>query len=298
MFSLILAAFPAASLHAAAFGVTVSGDTNYVTEGLFDCLAADPGWPGASTSQTATGLTTPSVILTDSGSGSGRGFPSTSTSTFAPVSVTEGHTGMFFSADASGIGNAEADGEASWNDTLTIGGPAPGSPVTLVATMGIEAQFLGQGNGHAVLNGCFNSVAFGQLCVFGSSGTDGVFPNVLPKSTTIQFTAHVGDTFVLQGNLSGSAYANNLGTGNPSSDASDWSLLATNSAHYTITSLTPGVDLTLASGCSITNGLGCDSPVSGAPEPGSLLLVGAALLAARCRHWVLREMRSVKFSLW
>jgi hypothetical protein len=114
LLSLILAAVPAASLQAAAFGVTINATPDYVTEGLFSCLSADPGWPCATTSRTAAGLTTASLILTDSGSSSDptRWTP-TSVSTFASLSVTEGHVGKSFSTDASGIGTARVDGTSS-----------------------------------------------------------------------------------------------------------------------------------------------------------------------------------------
>jgi len=276
---LIAAAFPLASVQAATIGVTVNAGYQFMTEGnLFDCLSTDPGWPCLTVNRTSTGITTASLVLTDAASAADDPAhgPPTRVTVYSSIAATEGHVGLSVTASASGIGNAQAFADVDWNDTLTVGGAVIGTPVTLLAEIGIEAEFLGEGGGSEAINGCFNGSIFGQLCFSGSDDSDSG-RLILPRAATRQFTAHVGDILSLSGEFAGGVTVDNRDTA-PGNPLSDWSVTASNSAHFMITSLTPGVELTLASGCSITNGYGCDPPPSSAPEPHSLLLIGAGLL--------------------
>jgi hypothetical protein len=284
---------------AAPFGVTVHASYADATDGRFQdsgylasgmCVSFPPDWPCTATSLSDQGDTTATIEVSDgtSSTASDPYLPATSVSSYTFVSVSEGHVGISLGADASGIGVAETSARGDWNDTLTIGGLPDGTPVTIVATIGIDAQFVGLGYGSANVQGCFNlaGAVFSQLCTQGGDVT-GEQPT-LPAGMMQQFQVHAGDTILLTGTASGDVAADNL-VNDTGSASSGWTLLATNSAHFTITSPTPGAELTLASGCSITNGYGCD-PV---PEPtlGLSLASSALALSAIARRRRSRSLR-------
>src|SRR6185312_6357588 len=143
--------------------------------------------------------------------------------------------------------------------------------------LGITAEFVGLGEGSADVQACFNdgtSFPDFNICTSGTDRSGG--PLTLPAMVTKQFTATVGDNISIMGTASGDAFADSLSNGEA---ASSWSMVATNSAHFSILSLSDGVDLTTDSGCSITSGYGCDTPPTTVPEPPSLALLASGLLA-------------------
>jgi hypothetical protein len=270
---------------AAPFGVTVRATYADATEGTYQdsfslssgmCAAFPPDWPCTATALSDQGDTTATIEVSDgtSSTASDPYLPATSVSSYTFVSVSEGHVGISLGADASGIGIAETSARGDWNDTLTIGGLPDGTPVTIVATIGIDAQFVGLGWGDAHVQGCFNlaGAVFSQLCTQGGDGTGQQL--MLPVGAMQQFDVHAGDTILLTGTASGDVAADNL-VNDTGSVSSGWTLVATNSAHFAVTSPTPGAELTLASGCSITSGYGCD-PV---PEPSLSASLASSALA-------------------
>lgn len=279
-----LAAVP--PLLADSIGVSVVATSFYETNGVFPGSGScnDPNYPNCTVTRRGQGLTTASALVSESGTTGPNTNPAGTTSgSFASVSATEGHIGLSFSADSEGIGYSEGYGNASWNDVMTIGSSslAVGTPVTLVAQLGLDAEFVGLGYGSAQVQACFSeSLGDFNICTSGSDSSTG--PLTLPATVTKQFTAYIGTQVALTGSAGGYAFSSAWlpGDGTPSS----WSMVATNSAHFIITPLDPnaGVVLTTTSGCSIANGYGCDTPPSDStvPEPPSLALLGTGLLAA------------------
>jgi hypothetical protein len=258
---------------------SASGVTNTVFWGVCDdnypCFdqnhASDSSGSSSRSSATASGSAT---------SGPGTSPEHTHASAFASVSVSSGHVGLSFSADANGIGYAVGSGSASWHDLLTVGGPA-GQDVVVRVSLGITAEFVGLGggpgsSGGADVQACWTSPVY--LC---TSGSDGVgAPLLMPATVTADVHLRGGSSYAVTGTARGAAVADSGDYGGTSNTIS-WSMLATNSAHFSMESLTPGVSLTLASGCSITSGYGCDPIPVPVPEPASPLLwvVGLAGIA-------------------
>jgi MYXO-CTERM domain-containing protein len=281
---LLIWTLSAAALHAGTIGVSIEAASGSATLGTFqpslnlangNCADFGSDWPCEATIQYLDGLNTATLILptTASSSVTVDGVGTSSASAFASVAVTEGHVGMSFAAASTGLGEAVAQGTAIWNDVLTIGGlGAIGTPVTLVANLSIEAAFLAHGHGGTQVTACFGMGLFFSLCSLGSDNYGESL--VVPPGRTATFTAHIGDVLDLSGRMDGQASADSFTIGG----SSDYEVLASNSAHFKITSVTPGVTLTLGSGCSITSGNGCDSAAAGVPEPHGWWLVGAGLL--------------------
>lgn len=277
----------ASPLLANPIGVKVSAQSLYETDDLYPGLGTgcnDPLYPHCNATITNTGATSASALVSESGTTGQSANPADTTSdAFASVSASEGHIGLSLSADAEGIGNAQANGSASWNDVLTVSSStlAKGEQVHLVATLSISAELVGLGGpGSVSVQACFQDAnqSIFQICTLGQGSNTA--PLQLPATVTQPFTATVGETIALAGNAIGTASA--AYSADPDFVQSSWSMVATDSAHFSITSITQGVDLTLASGCSITDGYGCDSPPSGeTPEPPTLaLLLGGGLLLA------------------
>jgi MYXO-CTERM domain-containing protein len=281
---ILIWAISAAALPAGTIGVTVEAASGSATLGMFQdtvglengvCADLGPDWPCEATIQNLDGFNILTLILPTAASSSvsADGIGTSSASAFASVSVTEGHAGMSFAATSTGLGKSIAQGTAIWSDVLTIGGlGAVGTPVTLVANLNIEAAFLASGQGGTSVSACFGMFLLFSLC---SSGSDNYGESlVVPLPQTATFTAHIGDVLDLGGRMDGQASAYNA----PVGGTSDYEVVASHSAHYKITSLTPGVTLTLGSGCSITSGNGCDSAAAGVPEPDGWWLAGVGLL--------------------
>lgn len=268
---LALVAVPNA--RAGVIGVTTSADVNYVTNGIYGPQGGcnDPNWPSCYQNASNSGATAASVQLSESGTTSTLANPPLATSSaFAAVSATEGHVSLSLTAYSDGIGAAYADGSANWMDVMTVGSPtlADGTLVKLVAEIGITAEVVGLGSGGYSIQACFND---GSIFSFCNSG--------LGTPVTETFDAYVGEQLMLNGNANGGVSVDNLNNPNWPTSSSDYSLIATNSAHFSINPVdtSQNVYLTLQSGCSITNGYGCDSPANAVPEPSSLTLLGAGL---------------------
>ena len=252
------------------FNVFVQATGNYDTNTIGGC---GPNYPCDSGTQSMDGAQHASAMVSGQGTtSSGANPPLTTSSYLAYVSATEGHVAMSFDASAEGIGMAEGGGRVSWQDVLTVGGVAPGTYVYLTATLSITAEFLNSGTGWGTdhVESVFDGGVSGEyLFQLGSSGTYTPSSLTLPATVTRTFLAFGGEQIPLSASVNGYAEAD---------ATSDWSLVSTESAHYTITSTNPDVTLTLASGCDITNGYGCDS-VPGVPEPSSLLMLSCGLLS-------------------
>lgn len=274
--------------------VTAQAVISYDTSGEADYhLACDnAAFPSCSASGTKTGLTAASVLLSLSGTTGSVGVnpADANSSAFASVSATEGHVGLSFNAYSDGIGIANAYGSAAWTDVLSIGSPdlPIGTPVTLVAKVGITAEVVGLGFGGYSVGACFSGSTE-------SGGTEFSFCNSgIDTPVTQVFDAYVGVPIALDGTANGSVGVDNWRTPNWQTSSSDYSLIATNSAHFSINPEDPtqGLVLTLESGCSITSGYGCDTPVTAVPEPqdaplfggGLALLLVAAMLRRRQRR--------------
>ncbi len=270
----------ATPLLADTIGVTVKATSQYETNGVFPGSGSctDPNYPNCTISKSSTGLTTASAMVSQSGTTGPNTNPAGTTSgSFASVSATEGHIGLSFSADSEGIGYSQGYGNASWTDLLTISSSSLAlyTPVDLVANLTLSAEFVSLGPGSASVQACFSDTSgLFNICTSGSDSESG--PLTLPAPATQKFAGYIGEVITLTGTASGAAYSNAW----PSMVNSSWSMVATNSAHFSINSTTNGVDLTTGSGCSITNGYGCDTPPSGAvPEPPSAaLLLGGGLV--------------------
>lgn len=282
---LALAAATSAA-RADSIGITVQAQAYFDTNGIFlgSGYCGDPNYPTCTQTVTNQGLTAASAIASQMGTTGPNTNPAgTTSSAFASVSASEGHVGMSASADTEGIGRASGFTSGSWMDVVTVGAGNLnfGDPVTLEARLGIDAEFVGLGHGYgsAQAQGCFKEVySLFSICTSGADSSSG--PLTLPAVVTEQFNAYVGETLSIQG--SASAEADSDSVGDNTGGTTSWSVVATNSAHFSIESLTPGVTLTTESGCSITSGYGCDAPPSGTvPEPSAvwLLLTGLAGLA-------------------
>lgn len=275
------------SARADSIPVTVHAVAYFDTNGVFpgSGYCGDPNYPTCTQDVTNQGPTSASAIASQSGTTGPNTNPAgTTSSAFASVSASDGHVGMSASADTEGIGRAYGFVSGSWVDVVTVGAGNLnfGDPVTLVARLGIDAEFvgLGHGTGSAQAQSCFsdNYSAMFHICTSGVDSTAG--PLTLPATVTEQFNAYVGEIFTVDGSASAEADSDSLGDN--SGGATSWSVVATNSAHFSLESLTPDVTLTTESGCSITSGYGCDAPPSGTvPEPSPLwlLLTGLAGLA-------------------
>lgn|GEM_PF-4599613 len=279
---LVLALAIATPALADSFNVFASATAHFDTNGVFpgSGTCTDPNFPACSVTVAKNGTNAASAISSQQGTTSDIANPPlTTSSAFASVSASEGHIGLSFSADTEGIGIADGEGNANWSDLLTLssGTLAVGTWVTLQANLNITAEFVGLGNGSASVSACFNGSGLYNICTSGSDSDTAPGP-VLPPPGSAQFFAQIGQQIVLSGSASGSAVAfSPIATETDSS----WSMLATDSAHFSIQAVDPStdVDLTLASGCSITTGFGCDPvPGSETPEPASLwLMLGGAI---------------------
>lgn len=280
-------------LRADSIGVKVQAVAHFDTNGVFpgSGTCVDPNYPTCTQVVNNQGQTSASAMASQMGTTGPNTNPAgTSSSAFASVSASEGHVGLSVSADTQGIGLADGGVAADWNDVMTVGSAnlILGTPVTLVANLGITAEFvdLGDGNGSANVRACFagnpsNGSGGFSLCTSGGDSTAG--PLVLPATVTETFDANVGDTILIVGHADAAASSSSFGS---PSDTESWSVVATNSAHYSIEALTPDVTLTTESGCSITSGYGCDQPPTGTvPEPPTVLLLLAGVLLIGLVQW-------------
>jgi hypothetical protein len=260
------------------FGSTANVNVTGYTNGLFFACTDDyPCFNETQVSHSASGSAA-SALATDTAKSSRLTAPAgISTSAFANVSLSSAHVALSFSADANGIGFGSGSGTASWFDLLTVSAPA-GSDVVVNVNLGISAEFVGLGGvpgsvGSAEVMACWTAPV--ELCTSGADSTGGAL--TLPATVTAQLHLIGGQTYAIAGDASGFATVTSV-DGASTSNTISWSMLATNSAHFSMEAVTPGVTLSLASGCSITSGYGCDLPP--VPEPASplLLLGGLAML--------------------
>jgi hypothetical protein len=294
IFSAILAICATAmAARADPFSVNVSAFSQQYTNGVFGCYVGPP-WPCSTVSHSSSGATSASTIATDTVTEncSGCNPPSGIGDGFGSASASEGHIGISADAFATGISVVSSSASANWTDVGTVVSSilAPGTPVQVLARLSIDAEFVGLGYGSSSIYASFNGGTIFTLSTNGGDSSTG--PLTLPATVTEQFDAYVGETINLSGSANGAAFADNLNNpdGYEGTD-SNWSVVATDSAHFMLTPLTAGIDITTASGCSITNGYGCDPVPTTVPEPSSVLILASSLLGLA---WLMRSRRKLR----
>lgn len=235
----------------------------------------------------------------------------------ASVSGSEAHGDASASASSDMQAGTESTAGYNWFDNVTVNSDslAFGTQVTLFASLTIDVQITGHGGGGAYVNGevfgggdgdfGFDTTAINEVDSFG---------NYAVYATPAEFTAYVGEvmpingsfglevqsdsdqTTCLIGGVSGAcgnesvtqdANGNEVlctdcsGDGDGDATYAAWTATADHSAHFTLSSMDPSQDLTFTSdsGCSYTNGYGCDPVPSETPEPSPLWLLGTGFLA-------------------
>lgn len=224
------------------------------------------------------------------------GVTSTVDST-SSVSVTEGHIAKALSTDTSNNASGTGYGDGQFWEYITFNDPNRpyNYQETLTATLNLTSDLSSVGDGSANVSAHFNSSfqycdLYGSLYLcqtiplftlltsgsFSSTDTSPTLPAV--QTQTFQWGNEV--PFLVYGDMSGNVSASS-GNGGEAS----WNMIASNSGHFSITSDNPDVTLTTNSGCSITNGYGCDPvPQSSVPEPPTLLLIVPGLVARLTRR--------------